>query len=154
MAGVFTAVDTALPKMVPPVKPTSDPGVGVVVKSSARAFKEELIASIENPPEILPCPSRLSKVANPGKVMLTLCTSPPVTSTVSVPENMQIAPEAQVPMADAVSFVAIPDTLNTSALATAGATTRAATSNADLTVRVGSFISTTRCDTGACSEQP
>jgi len=86
---------TAPPKMLPPVKPTSEPGVRVVVK--LRSIISALTALLFSAAMIQldvwdgDDPVRVEKELKAGKVMSTAVTAPLVTSTASVPEKAQLS---------------------------------------------------------------
>ena len=108
---------TNSPKILPPVKSTSDPGVIVVVKKRVSASHKQggplLLLSTPRKKSDAPLGSAncvLVKEAKPGKVMSTAVRLPLVTSMVSVPENAQVAPLAQEPRIPVESFSAVPET--------------------------------------------
>src|SRR5215469_4537658 len=115
--------------MVPPSKPTSDPGVLVVVKSKVRATAL-LLSAVTVQLDVWKGPENasVSKADKPGKAMSMAVTAPLVTSTVSVPENKQVDPAAQEPRLPPEMLSPVPETSNVlmiSALAAVGTRTAA-----------------------------
>jgi len=108
---------TLSPKILPPVKPTSDPGVIVVVKSRVSAASPLLLSAPMKKSDVLIGSANcgLVKEVKPGKVMSMAVRMPLVTSMVSVPENAQVAPLAQVPRVPPDEFSAVPETVKESA---------------------------------------
>lgn len=118
---------------MPPSKPTSEPGVFVVVKLSITPSPLLLPAVIvQSDVEYGPEPNSLLKAERPGKVISTLLltTVPVVTSTRNVPENAQVVSDAQEFKLSPETFIALPDMSNeviVSAAAKAGAKSNIAT---------------------------
>jgi len=110
-SGADVALRTNSPKILPPVKSTSDPGVIVVVKLRVSA-SPLLLSTPMNQSDVMIGSANcvLVKEAKPGKVMSTAVRLPLVTSMVSVPENAQVAPLAQEPRIPVESFSAVPET--------------------------------------------
>ena len=108
---------TLSPKILPPVKPTSDPGVIVVVKSRVSAVSPLLLSAPMKKSDVLIGSANcgLVKEVKPGKVMSMAVRMPLVGSMVSVPENAQVAPLEQEPRLPPESFVAVPETVKESA---------------------------------------
>ena len=108
---------TLSPKILPPVKLTSDPGVIVVVKSRVSAASPLLLSAPMKKSDVLIGSANcgLVKEVKPGKVMSMAVRMPLVGSMVSVPENAQVAPLEQEPRLPPESFVAVPETVKESA---------------------------------------
>jgi hypothetical protein len=94
--------------MLPPSKPTSDPGEGSVVKISVSDCS--LLLAGTNPGEEQQL--RALNGDKPGNVMSMPVTVPAVTSTLSVPENEHSLPAEQVPKVCPEALPAVPNTLN------------------------------------------
>jgi hypothetical protein len=122
--GATTEGNTLPSKVTPPVKPSSVDGVVVVVKAKTNespvasmlllvfaTTKIQFDVAIESTTNVSDA-STLKKEFTPGIVRSTAVIPPLVTSSVSVPENEQIALGAQEPRNPPDAFVAVPDTSN------------------------------------------
>src|SRR6516162_5560633 len=89
---------TFFPRMLPPLNPTSEAGVFDVSKSNSNPSEGVLFAPKTSQVDPTPIdPVRTSNADKPGNMMSKAVTVPVVMFTVSVPENEQLAPLAQVP---------------------------------------------------------
>jgi len=130
-------MNTFFPRMLPPVNPTSEAGVFDVWKSNSNPSEGVLFDPKTSQVDPTPIdPVKTSNADKPGNMMSKAVTIPVVTSTVSVPENEQLTPLAQVPRVPPDMLSAVPDTLNESAWACGAlpATSSASTSQNDFRI--------------------